>query len=211
MEEVLLWIKPYNLIMKIGKVSFLLIAFFALGNIFAQQTEEVEENSNTLNSHFIEVVDKSNSYQHYKVIELRKLQELKATVMDSVQALYSELQADEKIMAEQEAKVDALNAKIAELQRDLDTTVGEKDSILFMGAQIEKSAFKTIFWVVVLILLLALLFFIYKYYHSQKVTVEARRELMEAHKELEEQRRKHIKKEQKIMRQLQDEINKNIR
>lgn len=197
--------------MIVRKGIVLLFSFFALGSTFAQETEEVEENPTTLNSQFEDVVVKSNSYQNYKVIELTKLQNLKSNVMDSVQALYKEISTDGKIKKEQEEKMKKLSSEIVQLEGNLDDAIAEKDSVLFMGTQIEKNAFKSIFWIVTLGLLLALLFFVYKYFHSQKVTVEAKRELVEAHKELEEQRRKHIKKEQEVMRQLQDEINKNLR
>ena len=197
--------------MKIKEGMFLLIALFAFGNLFSQSNEEAEEKPNTINSQFVDVVENSNSYQQYKVIEIRKIQDLKSNVLDTLNSLYEEISGNEKEIDEQKSEIGSLNAEIGSLNKELNSTIKEKDSILFMGMLIEKSLFKTIFWSTVALLLLALLFFIYKYYNSQKVTVESKRELMEAHNELEEQRRRHIKKEQQIMRQLQDEINKNNR
>jgi|SRR5690554_432414 len=197
--------------MNIKKGIVFLISFFVLGSSFAQQSDEVEENPITLNSQFEDLVNKSNSYQNYKVIELNKLQSFKTKMMDSVQALYKEIATDEKIMKEQKQKINKLNSEISQLKEELEEAIAEKDAFLFMGTQIEKSVFRSIFWSVTIGLLLILLFFIFKYFFSQKITVEAKRDLVEAHKELEELRRRHIKKEQEIMRQLQDEINKNLR
>lgn len=134
--------------MNVRKSIVLLISFFVLGKTFAQQSEEVEGNLTTINSQFETVVNKSNSYKNYKVIELTKLQSLKSNLMDSVQALYKEIATDEEIMKEQEGEMKKLNAEIGQLEENLDNAIAEKDSFLFMGMQIEKNAFKSIFWIV---------------------------------------------------------------
>lgn len=197
--------------MRIRKGIILLFSLFIFGKLFSQANDGQSLKALSVDSQFIDLVENSNSYKQYKVIELSKIKELKSSVLDTLKQLYGNISVDESEIVEQKSKIENLEVDLSNREAELNKTIEEKDSIGFFGANIEKNAFKTIFWSVVLLLILALLFFIYKYYHSQKVTVESKRELIEAHKELEEQRRKHIKKEQKIMRQLQDEINKNNR
>ncbi|MFL0155057.1 hypothetical protein V2714_10940, partial [Tenacibaculum maritimum] len=63
-------------------------------------------------------------------------------------------------------------------------------------------------WGVITILFISLFFFIYKFKESSALTKEAKNNLAEIEQEFEEHRKKSLEKEQKIRRQLQDEINK---
>ncbi|MEX0314527.1 MAG: tRNA (guanine-N1)-methyltransferase, partial [Allomuricauda sp.] len=58
-------------------------------------------------------------------------------------------------------------------------------------------------------LLLFLLLFIYRFRNSNVLTSQAKEALADLEKEFEEHRRRALEREQKISRQLQDELNKN--
>jgi hypothetical protein len=55
---------------------------------------------------------------------------------------------------------------------------------------------------------LALFYFIFKFSKSNILTKEAQNNLLDIEQEFEEYRKKSIEREQKLRRQLQDEINK---
>jgi len=78
----------------------------------------------------------------------------------------------------------------------------------FLGMQVSKSTYNSILWTVIAGLLGTLLFFIYKFKKSNTLTQEARSNLSELEVEYEDHRRRALEREQKISRQLQDEINK---
>ena len=78
----------------------------------------------------------------------------------------------------------------------------------FLGMQVAKATYNFILWTVITGLLMMLLFFIYKFRNSNILTQEARTSLSELELEYEDHRRRALEREQKISRQLQDEINK---
>jgi hypothetical protein len=64
-------------------------------------------------------------------------------------------------------------------------------------------------WSIIAALFALLLFFIYKFKNSNTLTRQAKFKLEEVESEFEEHRRIALEREQKVRRQLQDEINKN--
>ena len=73
---------------------------------------------------------------------------------------------------------------------------------------LSKGLYSTIMWVIVLILAGLLAFYIYKYTNSNVITKNSINELGELQQEYENYRKAAIEREQKVRRQLQDEINK---
>jgi hypothetical protein len=63
-------------------------------------------------------------------------------------------------------------------------------------------------WSIIGALLALLIFFVYKFNNSNVVTKEAKLALAEMEEEFEEHRKVALEREQKVRRQLQDEINK---
>ena len=72
-----------------------------------------------------------------------------------------------------------------------------------------KTAYVSMMWVVVAILLIALIFFVLRFKSSFSTIKQTKFELDKVENEYEEHRKKSLKKEQELMRKLQDEINKN--
>ena len=60
-----------------------------------------------------------------------------------------------------------------------------------------------------MLFLILLLFFIYKFKNSNTVTLAAKSQLADVEKEYESHKKTALEREQKVMRKLQDELNKN--
>jgi len=101
-----------------------------------------------------------------------------------------------------ELKIDGLNSEISTVNTD-------KDNISFIGTDMKKNAFKNIFWGVTSVLSILLIFFIYKFKNSNTITQEAKSQLADVEKEYESHKKTALEREQKVMRKLQDELNKN--
>ena len=71
-----------------------------------------------------------------------------------------------------------------------------------------KTSYNILLWSIIGGLLAFLLFFIYKFKNSNAVTKQAKLSLAETEEEFEEHRKRALEREQKVMRRLQDEINK---
>ena len=78
----------------------------------------------------------------------------------------------------------------------------------FLGIATSKSIYNTLIWSLIGILILIILILIYKFIECNRVTKYANNQLLDLEKEYEDHRRIALEREQKVRRQLQDEINK---
>ena len=76
------------------------------------------------------------------------------------------------------------------------------------GMQMSKTSYNVLMWSIIGGLLALLIFFIYKFKNSNAITRKANHDLAEIEEEFNEHRRTALEREQKVRRQLQDEINK---
>ena len=74
--------------------------------------------------------------------------------------------------------------------------------------QLSKGLYNIMLWSIIGVLLLLVFTFIYKFKTSNSITKAAKKSLEETEQEFEEHRRVALEREQKVRRQLQDEINK---
>ncbi|GAA4278560.1 hypothetical protein GCM10022259_32850 [Aquimarina mytili] len=154
------------------------------------------------------VIQKSGRYQEYKVIKQVWVNKLKANTLDSIKTLESKLKETNLQITKQKSTITGLEESLAKTNEDLTAVTNEKDSMSFFGASITKSTYMTIMWLIVGGLLLLLGFFIFKFKNSNTITQQAKKTLAETEAEFEDHRRRALEREQKVMRKLQDEINK---
>ena len=76
------------------------------------------------------------------------------------------------------------------------------------GMQMRKAGYSALMWSFIAILLALLLLFIYKFRNSNIITKQAKKSLEDTEREFDEHRSIALEREQKVRRQLQDEINK---
>lgn len=174
-------------------------------NSNAQETEKLP---NTVENQFKELYKKSNNYQIYKVIKKNDFLALQKSTLDSVKTLKKSINTKEKQINQHLTSIKELQAKIKNLNTDLSTSIAKEDAISFLGIQLKKGTYNTILWSIIIGLFTALAFFVYKFNNSNTVTRETKDLLLETEEEFEAHKKKAIEKEQKLRRQLQDEINK---
>lgn len=175
---------------------------------FLSAQEENNEEDNTINNQFDEVIEGSNNYQDYKVVKRYKLTQLQKNTVNRIESLKEEIVTSNKTIEEQKLKIENLKAELNNTQNNLNQVTEEKDQISFFGIATDKGTYQTIMWVIVFALVLILVFFIYKYKQSNVLTKEAKKNLAENEAEFDEYRKKSLEKQQKLGRQLQDEKNK---
>jgi len=185
------------------------ILFLSMSTLFAQNAKKkVDFKKHTLQQTFDSIYQYSNNYQEFKVVKRVWLQSFKKKLADSVQAEKIATQKLQKTIANQNIKVSSLTAQIETLNNSVATVNADKDSIEFLGLNLLKSDFKNIFWGVSALLLALLGFFIFQFQNSNSSTKIAKSELKNIEQEFEAHRKIALEREQKVMRKLQDEINK---
>jgi uncharacterized protein YlxW (UPF0749 family) len=186
--------------------SFIQIFLFVFvsQSVFGQQ----QKDTLTITQQFDKIYRISTSYQEYKVISKARFQRLKNNVQDSIRTLQKDIQNKSTVISTQKDSIQESTKVISTLSGDLKLTLAQKNSISFLGISIGKSSYSILVWSIITALLIALLFFIYKFRTSNIDTVEAKNNLQEIEEEFANHKKKSLEKEQKLRRQLQDEINK---
>lgn len=185
--------------------TFSILSIFLSG--FAQE-ENTSKKDNSINTQFEEVIEDSNNYQDYKVVKKYKLTQLQKNTVNRINGLNKEIEDSNKTIKEQEAKIENLKSQLNSTKNDLNQVTQEKDEISFFGIPTQKGTYQTIMWIIVFVLVMVLVFFIYQYKKSKVLTKEAKKNLADNEAEFDEYRKKALEKQQKLGRQLQDEINK---
>ncbi len=175
-----------------------------------EQSETVEQalRQDKIEDQFDIVIKKSGRYQEYKVVKQIWLNKLKSNIADTLKTLESKINSSNQQIAEQKSTISGLEETLTKTNEDLAAVTNEKDSMTFFGASVSKSSYKTIMWLIVGGLIALLGFFIFKFRNSNAITIQAKKALAETEAEFEDHRRRALEREQKVMRKLQDEINK---
>jgi hypothetical protein len=194
------------------KATVIVIVTLSLQSIQAQtansQEDKLSLNSGTIDNQFEFVIRRSNSWQDYKTVKKTWLYTLKAHTLDSLKAVHENLSDTKAVVKKQADEISGLKANLANTESTLTATNKEKDNISLLGVQMSKASYKVLMWSLAAGLLAMLLFFIYKFKGSNSATREAKIKLDEVETEFEEHRRNALEREQKVRRQLQDELNK---
>lgn len=190
------------------KESILIIALFLISFSAISQVNRKFIDTGSVENQIDFVINKSNNYQEYKVVQKTWLYRLKSHVIDSVKSLKKEIQENKTLISSQNAKIDSLSKILKSTNTDLASVNKEKDRINFLGIQTTKPVYNTILWTIIGGLLAFTLFFIFKFKNSNTLTKHAENSLKEIEEEFEEHRKTALEREQKVRRQLQDELNK---
>ncbi|MBF8151394.1 tRNA (guanine-N1)-methyltransferase [Winogradskyella sp. F6397] len=199
------------------KVIVILVVTFSFQTTFAQSDNDEEDKlslkSGTIDSQFEYVFRKSGSFkgtngQNYKAVKYAWLLTLKSNVLDSLKTTYTSLENSENVVGNQVKEIEDLKTKLANTQSNLEQTDSEKNNMALLGMETSKTNYNVIMWSIIAALLALLLIFIYKFKGSNSSTREAKHKLDEVETEFEEHRRNALEREQKVRRQLQDELNK---
>lgn len=194
------------------KVTVILLVTFSFQTTIAQTDTDDDEklslNSGTIDNQFEFVIRRSNSWQDYKTVKKTWLYSLKAHTLDSLKAVHKDLLDTQAIVKKQVDEIESLKSNLSNTESTLNATNDEKDNISLFGIQTNKASYKVLMWSIIGGLLALLLLFIYKFKGSNSATREAKHKLDEIETEFEEHRRNALEREQKVRRQLQDELNK---
>lgn len=198
--------------MKNYRKLFFIIFLTIFTSAFSQTTQKKEKtqslNKGTIEEQFEYLYKKSGSYQEYKVVKKTNFYKIKANVLDSLQSLSKRLNESNSTIQSQKKEVNTLKENLKTTNDNLINITKEKDEISLLGFSMSKAGYNKLMWSLIFGLLLLLLFFIYKYRNSLIITKQAQFDLNETGEEFESFKRISIEREQKVRRELQDEINK---
>ncbi len=168
-----------------------------------------QERTNTIDNQFNTLLNESTNWQKSKIVEVEKLHQLQKNVNDSLTKLHLTIANNKDASLEHKESVESLTSQLQITRDSLSTSLTTTKNIEVLGISSEKSTFLTIIWAIIGILIIVLGIIYYRFKRRFSEIREVNRKLSETEEELEELRKSSLEREQRIRRQLQDEINKN--
>lgn len=187
---------------------FLLFNFLLLTINFSAQAQENARGESPIEEEFTNIIENSNDYQGYKVVDYNELTALKKKTSDFIANLNNQLTVQQNTIDQHQEEISELKAELETTRNNLEEVTADKDAITFLGIPFSKSGYMSLMWGIIIVLIVALLIFIYRFKKNRSQTTEARQNLSTTEKEFEAYRAKALEKEQRLGRQLQDERNR---
>jgi len=192
-------------------INFLAI-FLCISSTFAQQSltkKQIDSLPNTIENQFLKIYAHGKRWNQYKMIEKKEFLSFQKNILDSVAKIKETVVSKNQLITEKESSIEKLNTEIKALNTLVTESKDKENTISLLGIPLTKQLYNSILWGIIGLLFLATIFFFYKYNNNIGITKEAKTNLAELEDEFEKFRKKTIEKEQKLRRQLHDEMNKN--
>lgn len=174
-------------------------------NTFSQKTK----NDNlSLSKQFEQVYRRSSSYKDFKVIRKSTFQNLKKNTLDSIKIIDEKLKIESQKNTRLEQEISSVAKIRLEQNLELSEAILEKKTISFVGLKLKKNTFKIIIWSIFFMLIIIICYLAYKLKDGVRITSQAKKELTRVEEEFNSYKKKSLVRDQKLRRQLQDEINK---
>lgn len=170
--------------------------------------QDTVEKPISLAAQFDAIYSISNSYDRYKIIKKIHFQDLKRQSLDSVENYKQQLAEKELLLKIEVQNSENLKAQADKTQIALNQSLQKENNISMFGIALSKTNYNLVLWSINLLLLFGLSYYIYKFRNNKHLTKIAQSGLAEIELEIKAYRKKSLENEQKLRRQLQDEINK---
>ena len=193
----------------------ILIATFSIGNVFGQNTTtsvppKGSLTSGTIDSQFVYLYAISRTQNGVEHVRRPNLEQIRKNIADTIRTLTTEITDLKAKNGSQQTELGAMTDSLAQVREELQTAQREKDRFSFIGISLQKATYSLIMWGIVLLLASALAIYSYRFNQSHVVTQDTKKAIADLQDEFDQHRKKAMEKEQKLKRQLQDEINKRL-
>lgn len=170
---------------------------------------QIDSLPNTVENQFLKTYSKASNWNQYKMIKRVNFLSFQKNILDSVSVFKKTIVDKNALLTKKDSSISKLEANIKQLETSVDESKAKENSISLLGLQVKKQLYNSILWGIIGLLAFIMIFFIYKYKSNLSNTKESKNNLIELENEFESFRKKTIEKEQKLRRQLHDEMNKN--
>ena len=182
-----------------------IFCLFMSVNTFSQKAKN---DTLPLSKQFEQVYSRSSSYKDFKVIRKTTFQDLKENTLNSIKSIDEKLKIESLKNTRLEQEINNITKTHLELDLKLSNAILEKNTISFIGLKLKKNTFKIIIWSIFFMLIILICYLAYKLKDGVKITSQAKKELTRVEEEFNSYKKKSLVRDQKLRRQLQDEINK---
>ncbi len=161
-----------------------------------------------LEDQYIYLIEKSSTYQDYRVIRQAWVSKFKTHFLDTLKFLRGTIIDDQSVISQKTYQIDSLANELKKTNNILANVVKEKNSLKLFGFQVSKQAYDAIMWLIIigLLALVGFLFMLFK--RSNTITIRTKTDLQEIKDEFEDFRKKALKSKEEAVRMIYDELKK---
>lgn len=186
--------------------SGLILGLFC-GNLSFAQSHQTSV-ADSINKEFNTLINASNNFQNYKVIETVKIQNLRKDIEQEIASLETEIGNLQEQIEAQQTNLAEIQANLNESEHNLEAANQEKDQLKLLGISTQKSTYHSLMIVLISGLFVSLLFFIYRFKNALQITTEAKELLNKNEKEFDAYKKQALLTQQKLGRQIVDQRKK---
>lgn len=187
----------------------LFILLFVTSVCASAQTGMPEElRTSPVREQFNYIENRTRIYENFRAVREDMFQRLKSNVNDTLATMQKRISSLNSETETLDDRIDSLNSALTSTQAKLDDITRSKNSIPFMGMEIEKGTYNTIIWSIIIALLLLLLigFLIFK--RNQRLVTNRNKDLEELKAEFEAYRKTSREAREKMALQHFNELKK---
>ncbi|MBN2213680.1 MAG: hypothetical protein JW723_05495 [Bacteroidales bacterium] len=175
--------------------------------VFSQQNQSKPTlDKGSIENSFAYVIRNASDYEDSKVVKSWWLWRLRSYVLDSIKEYRDSIQYIQIMVDTRDHRIDSLKTDLREVKASLSAAVRERDSLSFLGIGMTKFLYNLIMWLLAAALFAVLIIVFMLYKRSNVVAVKMKETLAETREEFEAHRKKALEREQKIAREMYDEI-----
>jgi len=175
-------------------------------NLYAQSGASAVLDSATISSQLDYIYENTRVYNDYRAIRDDIFLKLKRNVTDTLNAVMLEVEQLHSRLTEREFQIETLNTDLARTNKELEEAVRNRDSLSFLGIQMNKALYNTIIWFIILGLIALSVVLIMMFRRTHQLTKEVREELETVREEFELYRKSSREKYEKLVVSHHNEI-----
>jgi hypothetical protein len=169
-------------------------------------TEKPSLDQSNIENQFNYVYQQSSDFEDYKMVKRWWITRLKQHVLDSLKQVEDRL-ADSRNMVNSKTKeIDSLNNLLSASNTNLATALKEKNTLRFLGISMEKAAYNSIVWTIIVGLSISFVLILLLYRRGHSITKQTKDDLTELKNEFETFRKRALEREEGIVRKYHNEL-----
>lgn len=164
-------------------------------------------NAQTLQSDFDEMMEKSNTYEKYKVIPKTRINSFWETVTDTLRDRNALIKEQQSEIVGLRQEIDTLKQQKGRIQASLNDSNELNDQIEFAGVDFGKTVYHVLVWSIILVLAIAAIVMYIIYARSNRTTGKVKKEHEALRAELSDHKDKSRETQVRLKRELQTALN----
>ncbi|MCG2610106.1 hypothetical protein LZZ90_01140 [Flavobacterium sp. SM15] len=195
--------------LKMGFVALLsLQTLIAMPGKTIETVQEKPVSKTTVENQINYLLQTSKDYNDVKLVKKASLEELRADFLAFISKSENELGSLKSALEKKNSEFEQLKSEHHNAQSKLSEISKGGGEIALLGVNVSKDLYHAIMWSLVLTLVIAVGFLTRRFKKANEITQNSKGLLCDLEDEFETFKRNAIEREQKLRRQLQDEINK---